>query len=115
MENESNIERNARIGQTSQELAERNSLRRIGFYAVLTSLLFAVSMQMIWPKAAIPAGFVGFLGGVGIAILIDQKMKREDITRKSQPAIDLANERQRERNSQLEAAKANGDLDRWKK
>lgn len=113
--NESSIERHHRIGQTSGQLADRNSVWRVLLYGVLGGLAVGLSGNFIAPSFVVGAFFIGFVGGAGLAIAIEEKMKREDLAKRSELQTELAKERERETLAKIEAAKVNGDFDRWKK
>ncbi|WP_282127512.1 hypothetical protein [Roseobacter litoralis] len=115
MENhESNIERHARIGQTSDQLASRNAIWRMGFYGLLGGLVFGLASSLLFPSAVVGAVFLGLLIGVGLAVSIEEKMKRDDSLKRSETLKSLSKERERETQSRIAAAQANGDFDRWK-
>lgn len=116
MENqESNIERHARIGQASEQLADRNSIWRIGFYGALGGLGLGLASGLLFPSMTVGAVFVGLLIGAGLAVAIEEKRKREDLHKRSEIVKSLSKEREREIQARIAAAQANGDFDRWKK
>ena len=94
-------------------MAERNSLRSLMFYAVLGGCaggLFAGLALPTWLGVGVVLGGVF---GLGLAIAIEEKMKRVDRTRKSEHAANFAREREREHQAMIRAARENGDFDRW--
>lgn len=109
----SQIERHGRRGQTSEQLAERNSLGRIAVYAVLSGVAFGILGNLVFPSLVVAFVFVGLLLGAGLAVAIEEKMKRQDAANRAQTARELAAELARERKAEIEAAKANGTFDRW--
>lgn len=114
-DNESSIERRHRIGQTSEQLADRNSVWRVLFYGVVGGVSFGMAGNFILPAFVIGAVFLGIGSGVALAICIEEKIKRSDVVKESKRHADLAKERAQETMAKIEAAKANGDFDRWNK
>lgn len=113
MRHQSHIERNARLGQTSEQLSERNTLRRMAFYGVLGGIAGGVFAQLTLNSFQTVAVMVGGLLGLALAIAIDEKMKRVDQAKRARYAKDRAAEQERERQAMIAQAKANGDFDRW--
>lgn len=111
----SNIERHADMGQSSGQLAERNALKRYGLYGGLGAVAFGILASLVAPSFAVPFVFVGLLLGVGLAVAIEQKAKREDDAKRAQVRAERAKEEERELQARIKAAEENGAFDRWDK
>ena len=109
MRRQSHIKRHARAGQTSEQLAERNSLRRLLVYAVLGGIAGGLLAGLAFPAWLKLGAIAGGVLGLALAIAIDEKLKREDQMRRSKHASEMAQERERA----IRAARENGDFDRW--
>ncbi|KRS14354.1 hypothetical protein XM53_01075 [Roseovarius atlanticus] len=113
MRRQSHIERHARQGQTSEQLAERNSLRRLVFYAVLGGVAGGLLTGLVFPTWLWVGTILGGVLGLGLAIAIDEKLKRVDQMRRSEHASDMAQERERALQAKIRAARENGEFERW--
>ncbi|MGR3678088.1 MAG: hypothetical protein ACU0AZ_08900 [Paracoccaceae bacterium] len=111
---ESHIKKRALRGQTSEQLAERNSLSRLAFYGGLGAVAFGIIAVLIETSFGVPFVVVGAFLGIGLAVAIEEKMKRQDNEKHARLKTDLANEQERELQARIKAAKENGDFDRWK-
>jgi len=113
MRHSSHIERNARVGQTSQQLAERNALRRIVLYGVLGGIAGGIGTSFLITSWVTLGAFLGVLAAVSLAIAIEQKLRRDDQNAHTARSAQMAREREENLESLIQEAKAKGEFDRW--
>ncbi len=107
--NKSNIERHAESGQTSEQLAKRNLLTRLGIGGVLGGIAFGLLAKTLFPSFAVPLVFCGLVVGVGVVVAIEESLKRRDQAKRAQLLHEQAKEKERRLKAEIKNATLEND------